>query len=40
MAEPIQSNTLDFSLFLDQTFLPPILEELRKVVQQFPVIAQ
>jgi hypothetical protein len=38
--DPAHGNTLEFRLFFDQTFLPPIIGQLRAALEQFPVVGQ
>ena len=38
--EPVAGNVLDFRLFFDQTFLPPVLAQLREAEERFPVIGE
>lgn len=35
---PMDGNSLEFRLSLDQTYLPPLIAQLRAVLAQFPVV--
>jgi hypothetical protein len=37
---PSDGNSLEFRLSLDQTYLPPLMAQLRAVLEQFPVVGQ
>jgi hypothetical protein len=37
---PADGNSLEFRLSLDQTFLPPLIAQLRAVLAQFPVVGR
>ena len=36
--DPAGGNVLEFRLFFDQTFLPPLMRQLRSAINTFPVI--
>ncbi len=36
--DPVHGNELEFRLFFDQTFLPPLLAQLRAVMEAYPVV--
>jgi hypothetical protein len=36
--DPVHGNVLEFRLFFDQTYLPPLLAQLRAAMQRFPVV--
>jgi hypothetical protein len=38
--DPVHDHTLDFRLFFDQTFLPPIMEQVRAVLAAFPLVGK
>jgi hypothetical protein len=38
--DPVGGNTLEFRLDLDQTFLAPLIEQVRAAVNAFPVVGQ
>jgi hypothetical protein len=38
--DPIQGNVLEFRLFFDQTFLPPLLAQLQAVMKAYPVVGR
>lgn len=38
--DPAQGNVLEFRLFFDQTFLPPLLAQLRAVTEAYPVVGR
>ena len=37
---PANGNSLEFRLSLDQTYLPPLMAQLRAVLEQFPVVGR
>jgi hypothetical protein len=37
---PSDGNSLEFRLSLDQTYLPPLMAELRAALGQFPIVGQ
>lgn len=37
---PADGNSLEFRLSLDQTYLPPLMAQLRAALEQFPVVGQ
>lgn len=38
--DPVGGNQLEFRLALDQTFLPPLIAQVRSAVEAFPVVGQ
>jgi hypothetical protein len=37
---PADGNSLEFRLSLDQTYLPPLMVQLRSALEQFPIVGQ
>jgi hypothetical protein len=37
---PVGGNSLEFQLALDQTYLPPLIGQIRAVLEAFPVVGQ
>ncbi len=38
--DPVRGNVLEFRLHLDQTYLPPLIAQLRSVLETFPVVGR
>jgi len=38
--DPVHGNVLEFRLFFDQTYLPPLMVQLRAAMEAFPVVAR
>lgn len=38
--DPVHGNVLEFRLFFDQTYLPPLMAQLRDAMEAFPVVGK